>query len=102
MSAIYGLVRLGGGQAVSAGELETMRRPMAYWGPDGGGTWCDGVAGLGQLVAIRTREDEHEAGPIQLRDGTVVTAAGRIDNRDELLVELGVRAKIALPHPTAA
>jgi asparagine synthase (glutamine-hydrolysing) len=89
MSAIYGLVRLDG-RPVEADELEIMRRPMAYWGPDGGGTWREGGAGVGQLVAIRTPEDEHEGGPLRLTSGTVVTPAGRLDNRQELLRELGV------------
>jgi asparagine synthase (glutamine-hydrolysing) len=93
MSAIYGLVRLGGGRDVMDDELETMRRPIVYWGPDGGGTWREGGAGLGQLVAKRTPEDEHETGPLELPGGTVVTAAGRLDNRDELLVALGVRGE---------
>src|SRR5205085_11965081 len=89
VSAIYGLVRLDD-RAVEADELETMRRPMSYWGPDGGGIWRDGGAGLGQLVAVRTPEDEHEGGPLQLPSGTAVTAAGRLDNRQQLCRDLGV------------
>jgi asparagine synthase (glutamine-hydrolysing) len=89
MSAIYGLVRLDGGP-VEADELEKMRRPMEYWGPDGGGAWREGGAGLGQLVALRTPEDEHESGPVRLASGTVVTPAGRLDNREELYHRLGV------------
>lgn len=92
MSAIYGLVRLDGG-AVEGDELETMRRPMAYWGPDGGGTWREGGAGLGQLVASRAPEDEHETGPLRLGSGTVVTSGARLDNREELSRELGVPAE---------
>jgi asparagine synthase (glutamine-hydrolysing) len=91
LSAIYGLVRLDG-RAVEAGELEAMRRPMAYWGPDGGGTWREGGAGFGQLVAVRTPEDRHEEGPVALPSGAVVTPAGRLDNREELVRELGVPA----------
>jgi asparagine synthase (glutamine-hydrolysing) len=89
VSAIYGLVRLDD-RPVQVDELETMRRPMAYWGPEGGGTWCEGGAGLGQLVARRTPEDEHECGPVRLGDGTVVAPAGRLDNREELCRALGV------------
>jgi asparagine synthase (glutamine-hydrolysing) len=89
MSAIYGLVRLDG-RPVEAGELETMRGPMAYWGPDGGGVWREGGAGLGQLVAFRTPADEHETGPLRLPSGTIVSPAGRLDYRDELCAELGV------------
>jgi asparagine synthase (glutamine-hydrolysing) len=90
MSAIYGLVRLDG-RAVEAGELETMRRPMEYWGPDAGGVWREGGAGVGQLVAHRTPEDEHETGPLHLASGVVVTPAGRLDNRDELCAQLEPR-----------
>jgi asparagine synthase (glutamine-hydrolysing) len=89
LSAIYGLVRLGG-RDVEAQELETMRSPMAYWGPDGGGTWREQGAGLGQLVAVRTPEDEHEAGPVGLESGAVVAPAGRLDNRGELCRDLRV------------
>jgi asparagine synthase (glutamine-hydrolysing) len=91
MSAIYGVVGLGV-RPVEAGELDRMRAPMAHWGPDAGGTWREGAAGLGQLVAVRTAEDEHEDGPLQLPSGTVVTVAGRLDNRDELCRDLGVPA----------
>jgi asparagine synthase (glutamine-hydrolysing) len=91
VSAIYGLVRLDG-RTVEAGELDAMREPMAYWGPDGGGTWREGGAGFGQLVALRTPEDSYEDGPVRLANGAVVTPAARLDNRDELLRELGVPA----------
>jgi asparagine synthase (glutamine-hydrolysing) len=92
MSAIYGIVRLDGGR-VEAHELETMRRPMEYWGPDRGGAWRDGGAGVGQLVAFRTPEDEYESGPVRLASGTIVTPAGRLDNREELCRRLGVPAE---------
>jgi hypothetical protein len=68
-----------------------MREPMRYWGPDGGGVWREGRAGLGQLVAHRTPEDVHERGPVTAAGGTaIVTAAARLDNRDELLKTLDV------------
>lgn len=90
MSAIYGLVRLDGPD-VGESELAAMRAPMEYWGRDGGGAWREGRAGFGQLVARRTAEDEYERGPVLVAEGSVVvTPAGRIDNRDELCVELGV------------
>jgi asparagine synthase (glutamine-hydrolysing) len=89
LSGIYGIVRLDGRPIVEE-ELETMSRPMAYWGPDGRCAWLDRHAGLGQLIARRTAEDEWERGPVVLADGTVVVAAGRIDNRDELCRELAV------------
>ncbi|MEA2423542.1 MAG: hypothetical protein QOF55_2641 [Thermoleophilaceae bacterium] len=92
MSAIYGLVRLDG-REVTGPELEAMRAPMAYWGPDGGGEWREEGAGLGQLVAHHVPEDVHERGPVTVAGGTaVVTPAGRLDNRDELCLALGVPA----------
>ena len=70
-----------------------MRAPMAYWGPDGGGVWREGCAGLGQLVAHHTPEAVHEDGPVVVAGGTIVVSpAGRIDNRDELCVALEVPA----------
>jgi asparagine synthase (glutamine-hydrolysing) len=92
VSAIYGLVRLDG-RPVQAEELEAMSRPMLYWGPDGGGAWIEGGAGLGQLVAARTPEDHHETGPLSLPSGIVVTPAGRLDNREELCRALGVTGR---------
>ncbi|HEX8744015.1 MAG TPA: asparagine synthase-related protein [Thermoleophilaceae bacterium] len=92
MSAICGLVRLDG-PPVEPDALETMRRPMEYWGPDGGGSWREGGAAFGQLVALRTPEDEHEAGPLRLASGTVVTPAARLDNREELC------RRLELPGP---
>jgi asparagine synthase (glutamine-hydrolysing) len=90
LSAIYGIVRLDG-RPVGDAELAVMRAPMAYWGPDGGGVWREGCGGLGRLVSHDTPEAVHEAGPVVVADGTiVVSAAGRIDNRDELCVALGI------------
>jgi asparagine synthase (glutamine-hydrolysing) len=95
VSAIYGLVRLGG-RPVAPAELAAMAEPMAYWGPDGGGAWCDAGVGLGTLVAHRTPEAVGEAGPVTVRGGTaVVTSAGRLDNRDELCAELDLGRDVA-------
>lgn len=93
MSAIHGLIRLDG-PPVEPAELAAMAQPMAHWGPDGGGRWREGPAAFGQLIAHRTPNALHEDGPVTVAGGTVVvTAAGRLDNRDELRAEL--RAKPA-------
>lgn len=101
MSAIYGLVRLDGPN-ITEDELETMRRPMAYWGADDARAWRDGGAGLGQLVARQTAEDEHERGPVILAGGAVVAVAGRLDNRDELCRELGIAPRERPQTPDGA
>ncbi|MCP5047736.1 MAG: asparagine synthetase B [bacterium] len=85
MSGIYGIFNLEG-QAVSPGDLERMKAPMSYWGPDGQGTWREGTVGLGQLMLHNTPESIHETLPLKSGCGRyVITAAARIDNRDELL-----------------
>jgi asparagine synthase (glutamine-hydrolysing) len=91
LSAIFGLVRLDGRPVVTQ-ELEAMRRGMAYWGRDGGATWLGQAAGLGQLVARETPEEEQERGPLVLPSGVAVAAAGRVDNREQLCRELELAA----------
>ncbi|HEX2087348.1 MAG TPA: asparagine synthase-related protein [Solirubrobacteraceae bacterium] len=92
MSAICGLVRLDG-RPVDAPELAAMAEPLRHWGPDGGGTWREGAAGLGQLVLHTTPESVREAGPVTVAGGSaVVTAAARLDNREELCRELRIEA----------
>src|SRR5690242_18072640 len=70
----------------AAVELERMVEPIRHWGP-GGGTWHDDRAGLGTLVDERTPGTG--GAPIVLRNGSVVAAAGRLDNAEELARELG-------------
>jgi asparagine synthase (glutamine-hydrolysing) len=117
MSAIFGLVYLDG-RPVPAGELETMRARLAHWGPDGGGTWLGESAGLGQVLLHSTPEACHETMPLWIVDGqavsgafdfantgvpvvglqksepppTVLVAAARLDNRDELCDAFGIPA----------
>jgi asparagine synthase (glutamine-hydrolysing) len=80
MSGIYGLVRFGGG--IDAADPRRMREAMSYWGPDGGLHVSD-LAALGVLLS----HDESQGGGavVPLRDGGVLAAAARLDNRDELL-----------------
>ncbi len=89
MSALCGLVRLDGA-AVDPVELGAMRGALHAWGPDGGGTWIDAGAGFAQLVAHRSPDAVHERGPLVCGDGSIVTAAGRLDNRAELLDRFGL------------
>jgi asparagine synthase (glutamine-hydrolysing) len=67
-----------------------MRSAMQEWGPDGGGTWMDEGAGLGSLIFFDTPEAVHEQLPVQSPRGFVLTAEARLDNRDELCVELNI------------
>ena len=57
---------------------------QAHRGPDGRAIWCEGSAGLGHCMLHTTPESLNEQLPFQ-RDGLVITADARIDNREELI-----------------
>ena len=85
MSAICGIFNLDGKPATQE-ILERMKKPMAYWGPDGSSTWQEGPVGLGHLMLHNTPESLHKNLPRQSQCGNyIITAGARIDNRDELL-----------------
>jgi asparagine synthase (glutamine-hydrolysing) len=97
MSGIYGLVRFGGG--VDAAEARGMREAMSYWGPDGG-SHVTGLAALGVLLS----HDEPAGGSavIALRDGGVLVATARLDNRHELLARFDLPDDVDDRHLVAA
>jgi asparagine synthase (glutamine-hydrolysing) len=85
MSAILGIFNLDG-KPVDGDVLEKMMRPMAYWGPDGRGTWNKGPIGFGHLMLHNTPESLHEKLPLKSRCGNyVMVSRVRLDNREELL-----------------
>lgn len=88
MDGIYGIFQRDGAP-VSPVALDTMRVAMSYWGRDGGDQWHNGPAGLGQLRTFTTPESPFENLP-RLQNGLAFTAAGRVDNRDELIRKLGL------------
>lgn len=70
---------------VAPRAIEAMRDAMAYWGRVGGDLWLDGACGLGQLRTFTTPEARYETLPrVDTTSGIVLTAAARIDNREEL------------------
>ncbi|MCX5786313.1 MAG: asparagine synthase-related protein [Elusimicrobia bacterium] len=89
MSAIFGVINWND-QPVSANDLERMRAALAAHGADGGGIWNRGSAGLGQQLMCFTPEDRFERQPLAGADGQrVLVSDGRLDNRPELMRELG-------------
>jgi asparagine synthase (glutamine-hydrolysing) len=97
MSAIFGLVRLDGGQ-LDERALAAMRAATAGHGGDGEGTWTGAGIGLGQQLRAVTPEDLCEQQPLVSRDGLrVLVSDGRIDNRPELSAELGLAAARTAP-----
>ena len=99
MSGILGLVNFDGAP-ISVEELDGMRGAMAHWGPDGVGVQCDGGAAFVQCRSFDTPEAINEALPTSSASaGLAFTAAGRLDNREELFDALGVEhcARSAMP-----
>ena len=97
MSGIVGFLGLDGRPA-RAEELERMVEILAHRGPDGRAIWVEGSAGLGHCMLHTTPESLNEHLPFQ-RDGLVITADARIDNRDELISVLGLSADPAANIP---
>src|SRR6266542_1356280 len=81
--------------------MQAMAEAIRYIGPDGGSAVFAGDAALGQLVRFVTPESQHERGPVTLASRVVITSAGRIDNRDELIDLLGIAGDRARVTTTA-
>ena len=98
MSAFFGFLYRDGRVAEPA-DVDRMAQTLRHRsGPDGGGgIWSDRTTGLGQLTLPTTPESLLESGPLVRDSGDLVLAAdARIDNRDELIANLG------LPGPEGA
>lgn len=83
MSGIFGLLFFDE-QPVSPDTLNQMRESMAYWGSDDSKLWYQTHVGLGHLLSYNTPESVYESLPRQGKNGLVITANARIDNREEL------------------
>ncbi|MDD4921043.1 MAG: asparagine synthase-related protein [Bacteroidales bacterium] len=96
MSGIFGYINRDG-NPVSQRALEKMHRIMTKWGPDGCNILSVGSVGFGQASLFTTPKSrfDHIPGRFQLpfsdKDGTIFfTAAGRLDNRKDLIRQLGI------------
>lgn len=78
------------GKNVDPELMKKMNEKLSHRGPDGSAIWCDGPVGLGHQMLWTTQESLHEKLPFE-EDGLVITADARIDNRDELSRELGLK-----------
>jgi asparagine synthase (glutamine-hydrolysing) len=87
LSAIAGLVRLDD-QPVDPAEPAAMRARLAHRGPDGGGDWHGGPAGLTHCLLRVTPESLSEQQPLASSE-RIITADARLDNRAELCAALG-------------
>lgn len=89
MSAIAGIIRLDGAPVVP-GEIEATLDAMAPRGPDRRRTWRRNNAALGHALLATTPEAIGEQQPWEHpASGLVIASDSRLDNRPELLEELG-------------
>ena len=90
MSGIFGLCQLDDAP-LAVQDLHAMHKAMEHWGPDGTACWYAAQAGLGHCLLFNTPEAIHEHLPHASVDSCLVlTAAARLDNRDELCDLFGV------------
>jgi len=90
VSGIFGIYQLDG-RPFDLRRLEKMRQAMPEWGPDGGDIKTDGPTGFGQMRMFSVPECRPEMFPFSdAAGGLLFTAAGRVDNRKELIRSIGV------------
>ena len=97
MSAITGIWYRDGKPAL-AETLQPAMDVLAHYGNDGSGVWTDENIGFGHQHFAITPESKFESQPYA-RDGLVITADARIDNRDELARHLRIEAKHLVTMP---
>lgn len=90
MSGIVGIIRLDGAPVASS-EMDAMLAAMARRGPDRRQSLCMGNAGFGQALLATTPEALVGLQPwLHPPSGRIVVSDSRLDNRPELLRELGI------------
>jgi asparagine synthase (glutamine-hydrolysing) len=77
------------GMAVSLDDLKQAERTLAPYGPDGGKEYIKDNVGMLYRALHITRESRKETQPHVAPSGIVLTWDGRLDNRVELVRELG-------------
>ena len=88
MSGIAGIIRFDGGP-VETEQIMKITAAMACRGPDGINHWVRGSVALGQCMLRTTPESLEESQPLANEDESlVVVMDGRLDNREELRLEL--------------
>ena len=91
MSWIAGAVQFHGG-ALTEDDAAAMMAPMRHCPPEAEGTWADGTAAVGHHGFYTTPEAVHEQQPL-VCGGVTLVADARVDNRAELLDQLGPRLR---------
>ena len=99
MSIIFGYINLTK-KPVERTTLETMKKAMDFWGPDGEGLWIEDTCGLGNLLYYNTPEALYEKLPVtDISGNLVMTAGARIDNREKLfrIFDISLGRRLTMP-----
>jgi asparagine synthase (glutamine-hydrolysing) len=89
MSAIFGIFNLDK-KPVEKDIVKEMMHELAHWKPDKTDFYLKNNIGLGHLQLYDTPESKHENQPCE-DNKMVITANARIDNRDELISQTGLK-----------
>lgn len=91
MSGITGIFYRDG-RKVKQTLIKKMNDRLSHRGLDGSAIWCEGNMALGHQMLQTTPESLHEKLPYHdAKSGLVITADARIDNREELSLELNIK-----------
>jgi asparagine synthase (glutamine-hydrolysing) len=77
------------GQPVDRGYLEKVSPLLAPYGPDGAGSYSKGNISILYRAFHTTKESRRESQPHLASSGAILTWDGRLDNREELIGQLG-------------
>lgn len=90
MSAITGIF-LNNGHSIDPELIKRMNDRLSYRGPDDSGIWYEGPLALGHQMLWTTPESINEKLPLfNEKKSLAITADARIDNRNELIMDLGI------------
>jgi asparagine synthase (glutamine-hydrolysing) len=76
------------GEPIARDSLTRIGGSLAEYGPDGETTYCDGPLGLLYRPFHTTEESTMERQPHASTGGNIVSFDGRLDNREELMLQL--------------
>ena len=89
MSAIGGLINFDG-RPVEKRDLERAANALKPYGPDRSGVMASNNMGFVHTLMRMTPEDRFDRQPLLGQRGVMITAAVRLDNREQILARLGV------------
>jgi asparagine synthase (glutamine-hydrolysing) len=95
MSGIAGILRFDG-QPVSRHELGRVANALHRYGPDRSDIVVRDTVALVHVLMRMTPEDRFDNQPLQGRSGVLMAADLRLDNRDDVLAEIGLAPREAM------